>query len=526
MITSVGAFFPGPFTWGFHFLSYFALPVRIACVLAGFVGILLLTREKILLRAEALLGRVSAKPAPLLVGTILVFLGAAIVLRVAVPLLGDSFIAIKLYENRAGGSPFLPNSHYPIAFFYFFNIMRWLGAYSFPRIMDAFLLGEMILGAGYIAAVWYITRTLFDDARMRTVSFFMLVLLPATQVFLGYVEIYAVSLFFLSLYLLGALLYLKKKIPFYVLPSLYLFLVLSHYLNFLLFPSLLYLVYASYRRDGVNAPGIGFAAAAAVALALYSLSGIDPGTLIPAPRHSPLLSFGALEDMYQAYTLFSPYHGIDLLNLLLLLSPAGVFLIFLALLKERFLKSPAAVFFSLALVPVVLFTAVAKFDLPMAQDWDIPAPYALIATLLGLLLAAERFAESGTRPLLVLLLVTAMNSFTWFALNATTQPAIERAQSLMDKRISSQDGSFQSMLHFVEYYLARKDTAEVARSFEQFLSMYPTDRRGYANYTLHLMQFGEAADQRIKDIFERWRRLDPASDSLRGFSPGHRTPQV
>jgi tetratricopeptide (TPR) repeat protein len=510
LLVLAGSFLPGPLAWGFHFLAYLPVPLRLLYALAGLAGLVLLTRDGAAERAGELLAKASALPVQTLAGAVLAFIAVALALRVAVPLLGDSFIAIKLYENRAAGPAFLPNSHYPAAFFYFFTIMRWLGTFTYPRIMDAFLAGELALGAGYVAILWYLTGALFENARTRTASFLLLLVLPAMQIFFGYVEIYAVSMFFQGLYLLSAALFLKRRAPFYAVTVAFLLLVLSHYLNLLLLPSLLYLAALAYRRDGANSAGIGAAAAAGVALALFSASGVEFASLLPAPRHSPFLSVGAAEDIYQAYPLFSPFHAFDLANLLISAAPAGAVLLVFGLRKEGFTGNPAAVFLASAVIPVVAFFAVAKFDLPMAQDWDIPAPYTLAVTLLGLVLLRDRLAAQTPRVILALALVTALNSFAWFTLNASTQPSLERAAALIDKRISSQDGTYQSTLHFVEYNLARGDTAEVNKAFERFLAMYPADKRGYANYTLHLMQFGEREDAKIRALFERWMELDPA----------------
>ncbi len=515
LLTLAGSFVPGPFTWGFHSLAFLPSAVRVAYALAGLFLLLLLSRTAVRERAEALLGRASSNPVPMLAGTIIAFLAAAVALRITVPLLGDSFIAIKLYENRAGGPPFLPNSHYPLAFFYFFSVMRWLGTFTFPRIMDAFLVGEMALGAGTIAAFWYTTRTLFDEPRMQVASFLLLTVLPAAQIFFGYVEIYAMSLFFLSLYLLCAALFIKKRLPFYVLSMVYLGLVLSHYLNGLLFPSFLYLTYRAFRTEGVRSVAAGIGAAASLGVALWLLSGVGLASLVPAPRHSPILSVGQAEDIFQAYSLFSPFHFIDLANFLLLTCPAGIALLIFAPSVRTIRTNTTATFLVFALVPVVIFFALTKFDLPMAQDWDIPAPYTVILTLLGLMLAAEKFGGRGAGAVIPLLVVTALSSFLYFGLNASIAPALARASTFVDKRVSSQDGSYQSTLHFVEYYRTTSDTARIDSAFERFLAMYPNDSRGYANYTLHLMEYGEREDAKIRDLFEQWQRVDPSNREAR-----------
>jgi tetratricopeptide (TPR) repeat protein len=522
-----GAFIPGPLTWGIHALAYFPVPVRLLFAAAGIIGLVALMRDDIARRVLDLLGRAAARPALTLAVSIIAFVILAVSLRVSVPLLGDSFIAIKLYENRASGAPFLPNSHYPLAFTYFFSVMRAMGTFTYPSIMDAFLAGEIVLGAGFIAVLWYLTGALVEDARARMAAFLLVSVLPATQLFLGYVEIYAMSMLFLGVYLLCAALFLRRQVPFYAVSLAFLFLVLSHYLNFLLVPSLLYLAAVAYRRDGAQALGIGAGAALAAALALYSVSGVELASLLPAPRHSPFLSIGPPTDLYQAYGLLSPYHGVDLVNLALSAAPAGIALVAFGLRKEAFTGNPAAVFLASAAIPVVAFFAVAKFDLPMAQDWDIPAPYALLVTLLGVLLAARRLGSEAPRALLPLVAVTVLTSTAWFTLNASTQPSLDRASALVDTRLSSQDGTYQSTLHFVEYYLAHDDTARVNEAFERFLALYPADKRGYANYTLHLMQFGSGQDDKIRGLFARWMNLDSSGEARSAYADfcldiGHR----
>jgi tetratricopeptide (TPR) repeat protein len=326
---------------------------------------------------------------------------------------------------------------------------------------------------------------------------------------------------------LCAALFLRRAVPFYAVPVAFLFLALSHYLNLLLVPSLVYLAAVAYRRDGAQALGIGAGASLAAALALYSVSGVEFASLLPAPRHSPFLSIGAATDLYQAYGLLSPYHAIDLVNLALSAAPAGIILIAVGLRKEGFRGNPAAVFLASAAIPVIAFFAVAKFDLPMAQDWDIPAPYALLVTLLGVLLAARRLGGDAPRALLPLVAVTAVTSTAWFTLNASTQPSLQRASALVDPRLSSQDGTYQSTLHFVEYYLAQNDTARVNEAFERFLALYPADKRGYANYTLHLMQFGSGEDDKIRGLFARWMELDASGEARSAYADfcldiGHR----
>ena len=77
-------------------------------------------------------------------------------------------------------------------------------------------------------------------------------------------------------------------------------------------------------------------------------------------------------------------HALDLLNLALLTAPVAWALLALSLRRDSFTGNPVAVFLGTAALPIVAFFLIAKFDLPMAQDWDIPAPYAVVLTVFGL----------------------------------------------------------------------------------------------------------------------------------------------
>src|SRR5207237_243522 len=84
---------------------------------------------------------------------------------------------------------------------------------------------------------------------IRPIVFLLLIALPYIQFFFGYVELYAVILFLLSAYILVSVLYLRNKIPFYLVPFIFTLLFLSHYLNALLGLSILYLAVVEFKRN-------------------------------------------------------------------------------------------------------------------------------------------------------------------------------------------------------------------------------------------------------------------------------------
>src|SRR5205814_761557 len=128
--------------------------------------------------------------------------------------------------------------------------------------------------------------------------------------------------------------------------------------------------------------------------------------------------------------------------------------------------------------------------------------------LLAIVVSAGWMGEYRTKILGMLLVVTFLNTTTWLYLNSTVDPNIARVRQFIDKRISSHDGCYQSTFHLGEWYIHTNDAANIMDISEQFIEMYPTDKRGYSNYTLYLMQFGKQMDAKVTGIFVHWLAFD------------------
>ncbi len=518
LLHAVGFFVPGIFTWGFHFLAYLPPATFIVYVLLASGGLIYVRSnsfERLLARSSAAMQK---RPLRFLFAVIGVFVAASWMFRIRVPLLGDSFILIKLFQNTFTGGHAFPASHQPLSLYMFYLCTRLLGTITFPQIMNAFFAAELVLGAGFLVVVFYTVREFFDDAVTRLCVFLFLLALPCMQMFFGYVELYSALLFILALYVLISTLYLHSKIAFMFVPSAFGLLILVHYINILLLPSLVYLGYVEFKRSRFKHIAMS-AAIAAVAVALgILLLGEHVQNLKPPPRSTPLLTLApSPDDIYQAYTLLSGYHVIDLANLLMLLCPAALYLSLLTFMKSRhsFMNSEATRTLFLGMMPVAGFFAIAKFDLPMAQDWDVPASYGYLFGLFAACAASRWLGTESVRVFSTLLVVTLLNSCTYFLLNSSLDPNIVRVRSFIDTRTASHDGCYQSTLHLTEYFVHGHDTANIMEVSEQFIRLFPSDKRGYSNYTLYLQQFGKSMDEKIDGIFDRWLAIDPSNNDAR-----------
>ncbi|HEV8538538.1 MAG TPA: hypothetical protein VGR15_06405, partial [Bacteroidota bacterium] len=232
----IGAVFPTIFTWGFHFLGFLPASFSIIYLLIMISGMVYIAKgygEPVVTRLSLFMDR---RPIPFLVIVSALFIVFAILLRVKLPLLGDSFLMVKRYGSAALGAQVLPASHQPLSQYFFYLFVKLLGSFNYPDMLDAFLVAELLLGIGFIVISYFTVVNIFEMATYRCLSFLLLLALPYTELFFGYVEMYAVILFVLALYILVGALYLRGKIHFAAVPIAFTLLVLAHYLNVLVFP--------------------------------------------------------------------------------------------------------------------------------------------------------------------------------------------------------------------------------------------------------------------------------------------------
>ena len=309
----VGYFFPTALTWGFHFLGFLSPLYFILFLSLAFILILYSLTGKFdhLLQWSSTI--FSEKPAAFFSIVVIFFIIATFVFQVKVPLLGDGFVIINNLDNTLRGVHLLGGLyHEPLSMSYLYLFVQLLGVAKFPAVLDAFLLGEIFLGIGFIIITYFIVRNLFDEPRIQMLSFTFLIGTPYMQLFFGYVEIYPVVLFFVALFVLVLVLASKEKIPFYLVLPVFSVLVYAHYLSLMFGIGVVYICYLEYRNHGIKNILIGLAFVLLVTLIVLIAINFDFVRLIPRIPHAHYLSFWETTDSYQAYTLFSGLHLINL----------------------------------------------------------------------------------------------------------------------------------------------------------------------------------------------------------------------
>ncbi|MDI6766404.1 MAG: tetratricopeptide repeat protein [Bacteroidota bacterium] len=508
---ALGYFYPVWFTWGFHFLGflsplYFILFILLACIL-----IIYSYKGKFNLFVEWSTVIFSKQPFVFLSGIVIFFIIAALVFQIKVPLLGDSFLIIKILDSAHQGEKMLAGLHRePLSIAYFYFFIQLFNAINIPDMLRAFLIGEMILGIGFIITSYFIVKNIIEDPLIRMLSFIFLITAQYMQLFFGYVEIYSVVLFCLSLFILLMVLTIREKIPFYLFLLSFSILVYAHYLSLMFIVAVIYLCYIEYKINGLKNILIGGGLIAFITLIILITIKFDYARLIPNIPHAHYLSFWDTADGFQAYTLFSKYHLINLINLFIQQVPFALFIIVLLVLLERksVLSSTINKFFIFCIIPLLGFLLVVKYDLGMPKDWDISAPFFFIINIFAILTLAGSQMQEKVKIYTLLASTTVLLSLSWFQLNSTVEQNIKRIKTIMDPRIMAISGYYQTIFHLSMYYFYNREIDKFINEWQEYVNRYPGDGRGYEKLAKAYWELGEQAYDSIAVTYERWIKIE------------------
>ncbi|TAK65605.1 MAG: hypothetical protein EPO24_02300, partial [Bacteroidetes bacterium] len=464
----VGYFVPSGLTWGFNFFAFLPSYVLIAYAALGIAVILFLRSEL----ASAWFDRAAYyfEQYPWLVLLVVcgIFTGCAFVFQVQVPLLGDSFIIIKNYDNEFFGAKELWMFRSPMAVHYFSLIMQMFEWTQYPAMLSAFLVGEIVLGIGFILCLFLTVKNFFTDSKTQLTAFLFLTCMPYMQIFFGYVEVYAVLLFALALFFLAVALYRNRRLPFIIVAIAFIYMALAHMMTMFLAPMMLYLTFLEVRSKGVKVTLLTIAGILILCFALFAALGFDLGKIVNLAPYSNFLTILNAKAPYQAYALFSVYHLTELLNAFLLTAPLSLLLLVVSIgtKKQQLFQQPLTLMMFIAVIPLLLFIAVAKFDLGMAKDWDIVASLMFVVSLSSIVFVFLENSSIALKSVQMATVTMALTSLPWFYLNSTVEENIHRTESFQDTRVVSPEGYYLATIHLAAHYMNVKDMSNLTRVME------------------------------------------------------------
>ncbi len=516
-----GFFFPGSLTWGVHFLGFMPpLYLFLFLIIAG--GIIFIASRGLLENVLiSLSSSMNKSPLKFLGISIVFFIGFAFLFKIQAPWWGDGFFIVKNFSEAFKGISPLYFRNEPLATYYYFTLTKALHSATYQSFLIHYWIADVITGIGFVITAFFLAQQLVEDNIHKLLTFGLLCSGTYMLLFFGYVETYSVVVFWLALYSLLAVLYLKGKIAFPWVSLCFFFQGVTHYLTGLLLPSLLYLAYREWKQRGMKNVVIGSGINAIGIFITLWLVDFNTDIITATQPHSHYLSLAKssepAEAYSRAYTLFSLYHLIDLLNLYVFVGATAIFLIIVSLKTSTSVlwKRPESLFFIIAILPVLFFTFVVKYDLSAAKDWDILAPFFVLLSALACTLYFQHSTKEGTRGAIIVIAMTILTSTVWFAFNTTTEPPVQRLHTLLDTRTVSPLGYYSGSFHLAMYYHQMKDDSGAVKVWKNFSAKYPNDKRGYTNLIENLKPTHNENYTKLKEVYEAWFKVDSLEPDMR-----------
>lgn len=421
----VASFWNNRYTWGFDFLRYYPVWLRIVWLISGIALLVLLSRYS---------ERISNRIAPLKSGMSYIILAifsliCFILLRSRVPLLGDGYFRLldlqsgNVFSTTAPLTTMVLNALYRLFKLLFEDTQSTKLAYATVSI---------IAGLGAVSMYYCIGRRWFHKAGWFAVL--LLAGLGLNRIFYGYVENYALfttSLLFYFWFCVRSLNTHEKPLK----ATLFFALSLSlHFAGFFLIPSLFVLWgYCLFHKKCTAKHIFMFiivllAVPACVLAIARIIAGHELFTAILT--RAPLSPFLPLTENEHGYAVLSSVHLIDVCNQLLLTVPAVLFVAVAIIISgTRRIRSQLALFLCVAVAGAVSFLLMVDPKLGMRRDWDLFVWTGVPILLFILVLLKEKKENDVVLGAAVLSLWLFL---PWIGINASESMSVARYKHMLD----------------------------------------------------------------------------------------------
>jgi hypothetical protein len=469
--------------------------------------------------------------------------------RSSTRLLGDGYFVVTniqmAAENELGISDFfrqvtLQERIYPATEFLGFAASWIAGSFGASPAGGVWIL-NCAVGAGVVAGLLAVVRRngWSDGTKLAVLA--LALFTGAVELFFGYVENYTLVFALGALYVLTSIRAIRGDGRLWTPGLLLIAAVLFHVQAVLLAPSYIWLVTRSavFKRDSARS---GAVAAAVVALTV--VAAIAAGLTPALGRYFlPPLGTGG------GYGVFSGAHLLDVVNEVLLLSPAWTLLVILAVRRVRTgekKQSNAGMLFGWCLaVPAALFLLLFRPELGMARDWDLyclavfgltsPGLYALVGFL-----GDKPFAARAPALLAPAVALAAVVTIPWVGINADPERSVARYQAIFQYDLTHPGYAYENLArHYKENYQYSRQIDALEKAYDlshnpRFLKMlgivrYENSDPSGAAKDLHAFLRARPDDDEVRKILLRILARRNAVDemievSLEGIEHSPRVP--
>ncbi len=369
--------------WGFNHLRYF--PKFMSIIYA--VLFLLIVVPPFASAAAALIGRLSKafQKLPLVLRIIIIAFATGslfYIFRVHVHSLGDGYQ--RIYQIEKGYWYYYTE---PLDFFLHAVLYRFLKLFGVISGELAYTIISISAGIAYVLTV-YLFR-ISDDIPESSVILIKLIAvsLGGSQMFFGYVESYTFFYLFSLLFLLWSARFILSGKGLLTASILLALAMACHMIAAFLLPAFAYLVYFNLKKIKPKGFRHKYLPALLVILIILAHIGAEIRLRYFVEIYTPPFSGGFLAlYSFSEYSVLSPAHLYDILNQLLLISPAVFLLVFYCISDIKFARNRKELNLFLGIIFLCGLLVVSLLDpkLGYARDWDL---FSIPTAALGLSLA-------------------------------------------------------------------------------------------------------------------------------------------
>lgn len=512
LLTALATILPGHWLWGLGHWSHWPAPLAGALFLIG----VLLAWSK----AGAALGRILISGIDAILKRAFLTYGVAPaaaaalfwLLRSKVHFLGDGWLLGELVNKGMG--------YHGFDFVDFLAKARLYHAFRLTTEAEAFALFAIIsvaAGGLYVMVAGFLARRFSDDPGERALAYALLILMPAVQLFFGYVECYAMLSASTLLFLGTLVLHYRRSLPAYVPAAAFGLGLLSHLDVLFLAPLLVLLILYPPLGDRRSLLRRSFEVKAPVVAALVAVFGVYLLSGYTYERFQLDFLTGRegqrlLVRLQGSHGLFSGVHWKDVLNLILLLAAVPLALVVGALDGRKTPRLPAwpreLVVTGIGSIWLVLLAALLHMKLGIARDWDLLAAQSPVFLLTALLWWRHRHGSGGTPQLVGMTVGLALLlTGSWIAVNANEEAALARFRGI----IADQPRFARAYSHeeIGKYYRKSGQTEKAYADYRRCIEIFPENARFHC--VLGALQYQEGLMDEALETFTGALEVDSTS---------------
>lgn len=534
-IHAYAAFNPTALNWGIHHLGFFPLELRLTWLALAAVLLLPPVTRVLVHWLQGVISALGKMNTILLyaltsIGAITVFW----IFRSKLYLLGDGLLDLRAIDRaplpvRDGyfeREPLAGTVHWFVHQF----VLKPLGIGA-PEM--AYVLVSITCGAVFIVFLVRLAQLLTSMPLERALIVGFILFSGIAQFFFGYVENYTVLAVTMLGYFIAAVSYLQRRTPL-IVPSLVFAIMLALQAGVIaLGPSLLYLYYLEFRSNRVRAGIAGVVTIVAVVgilmLCGYSVEALSRVVLMRGSASGthilPLTTIGADS---QAYTLFSFWHLVDIVNEQLIVAPFGLLLVMVGWWANRkkqlavsssdgtrlgkeetqpdkrsggqkakrhihLERSELTIFLVIAALVALALTVIFNCEIGASRDWDVMGVYQLPMMVLAVyLVTMSGEVQKAVVPVVVgVIALTFWHTIPWIGVDAEKEMAFTRFECLRDRRLWSQHAGYYALRSLTYELSGNNQVGRALAACEAYISEYPMDVRGYVYEANAYYQRGE-----------------------------------